>query len=494
MGACHGKSDDLSETFHANVNDHLPSSEDYERIPLVSLELAVDPLITLLPAVQTYVRLARDRCRHPADGLTCDQSASIMLLTMRWQPVDQCLYAVLNATVTSTDAEPLKRWFLYLKLLYTALMRLPSIHRTIYRGIKADVRKQYPKGKAIDWWYFTLCTHSLSVLQSEKYLGRTGPRSIITIDSHSSKDIQKHSFFPSTDMILLLTPGQFHVTQCLEHEPDLHWIQLEEMHSSLTLLQPPRVTPLADMPVVPLPFPVASVETYPSLRHRSRVGQPMQSDQNLERAIANVRPHSTVQLRADSLSNNDMRLIVRQAIVSKKCSELWLYNSKVTSQGALILANNLHNNTTLKKLYVNDNCIQDRGVYYLARALSINNSTLKELHLARNGIGSRGAQYLAEMLATNRTLKTLSLFGNKIDDQGMKHLTHALTHCNSTLECLYLSGNTLATDASVDSLVDMFKQNRTLKKLHLFNCKFSHAGRNKLREAARSKPSFSLYI
>ena len=243
MGTCHGKRDGASENFHANIHDHhFPSREDYERIPLVSLELAMEPLIALLPAVQTYVRLARDRCRHPADGLTCDQSASIMLLTMRWQPTDQCLDVVLSDSLTSTDPEPVKRWFLYLKLLYTALMRLPSSHRTIYRGIRADVRKQYPKGKAIEWLSFALCTHSLNILQSEKYLGRTGPRSIITIDCHSSKDIQKHSFFPSTDMILLLTPGQFHVTQCLEHEPDLQWIQLEEIHSSLTLLQPTPVS------------------------------------------------------------------------------------------------------------------------------------------------------------------------------------------------------------------------------------------------------------
>jgi Ran GTPase-activating protein (RanGAP) involved in mRNA processing and transport len=189
-----------------------------------------------------------------------------------------------------------------------------------------------------------------------------------------------------------------------------------------------------------------------------------------------------------------MKMIVQQGIINKRCTELWLYNTQITSQGALILSNGLYNNKTLIRLYLNDNCIHDQGVHSLSRILSINNSTLKELHLARNGITNKGAQYIAEMLNTNRTLITLNLYGNQIADYGIKYLTHVLTYYNTTLEYLYLSGNNFMTDLSIDYFIGMLQQNRSLKKLHLFNCNLSDKGKTKLREVIQTKTYFTLNI
>ena len=55
----------------------------YEKMPLVSLEEAVAPLVSILPEVQDYVYFAKQQCKPvPADGLTRDESASIILYTM----------------------------------------------------------------------------------------------------------------------------------------------------------------------------------------------------------------------------------------------------------------------------------------------------------------------------------------------------------------------------------------------------------------------------
>jgi hypothetical protein len=239
MGICHGQTTNLQVDYH----DHFLSIKGYENMPLVSLELAVEPLMTLLPSIQTYVHLAKQKCRNPADGLTCDQSAAIMLCTMRWQPVDQCLSYVLNTILRSTDREKLKRWFLYLKLLLTGLRHLPSIHRTVYRGIQLDLSEQYPKDKTIIWWDFSLCTSSLDKLHSKKYLNKNKVRTIFTIECHSSKDISKHSFYPSTDMILLLAATQFRVIQCVKQETNLYWIRLKEIESPLNHLQAVSTVP-----------------------------------------------------------------------------------------------------------------------------------------------------------------------------------------------------------------------------------------------------------
>ena len=52
----------------------------YDEMPLVSLEGAVKPLISLLPKIRDYAHAAKQRCKKPADNLTPDESASIMLL------------------------------------------------------------------------------------------------------------------------------------------------------------------------------------------------------------------------------------------------------------------------------------------------------------------------------------------------------------------------------------------------------------------------------
>lgn len=97
--------------------------EGYEKMPLVSLQEAVDPLVGLLPDSERKAWIAKSNCEMPAD-----ESASICLDSMEWEPRDECLYLALNATLRDRSREKLKPWFLYLKLLLTALARLPSLH------------------------------------------------------------------------------------------------------------------------------------------------------------------------------------------------------------------------------------------------------------------------------------------------------------------------------------------------------------------------------
>ena len=210
----------------------------YEEMPLVPLEIAVEPLVPFLPTVESYVSVAKQRCKNPTDGLTTDESASIMLYSMGWKPHDQCLYVALNATLRSKDRNILEPWFLYLKLFLTALSRLPSKHRYVYRGVKLDLSGQYQTGETIVWWGFSSCTESINVLKSELFLGNTGMRTMFNIECDSSKDIRKHSYFPTEDEIILLAATQLQVVGCLNQGHGLHIIQLREIKPVFPLLQP----------------------------------------------------------------------------------------------------------------------------------------------------------------------------------------------------------------------------------------------------------------
>ena len=207
----------------------------YESMPLVSLEEAIEPLVSMMPRVRSYAYAAKKRCKPvPDDGLTRDESAAIILHSMGWEPRKECLQFALSLTLRSEDKQNVKPWFLYLKLILTALSRLPSIRRTVYRGIKKDLSKEFPAGKVFMWRGLCFCTSSIEVLEKEQFLGKTGSRTIFEIDCDSGKDIRHHSYYEPEQEILLLPARQFKVMACSQTTSKLHKIQLKEISSSMT--------------------------------------------------------------------------------------------------------------------------------------------------------------------------------------------------------------------------------------------------------------------
>ena len=212
----------------------------YAKMPLVPIEQAVEPLVHILLDVQTHAYKAKLRCKEPADNLTPDESAAIMLYTMEWAPRDKCLYVALNSTLRSSSPdreEKLKPWYLYLRLFLNALFRLPPLRISVFRGIKIDSTKEYDKGKTVIWWGFSSSTTAIEVLQAEAFLGKKAVRTIFSIECQTARDICKHSFFPAENEVLLLAATQFQVTGCLD-QGDLRIIQMKETRPSTPILQP----------------------------------------------------------------------------------------------------------------------------------------------------------------------------------------------------------------------------------------------------------------
>ncbi|CAF1090490.1 unnamed protein product [Adineta steineri] len=222
----------------------LAPIEGYENEPLVSLEDAVKPLVDIVPKVQRNVRIVKQNCEEPEDSLTSDESAAIMLYTYESMPHEHSLYVILNAALRSEQRQKLIPWFLYLRLVLTALSRLPSKRCTVNRGVREDLRAQYPKGKTIIWWGFSSCTSSIEVLECENFFGKTGTRTLFQIECHTGKDIKNHSFIQNEDEILLLPARQFSVKGCLDSGNGLHIIQLEETEPIDPLLEPVSIPKL----------------------------------------------------------------------------------------------------------------------------------------------------------------------------------------------------------------------------------------------------------
>ena len=216
----------------------LAPIKGYEKMPLVSLEDTVKPLIPFVPEVDRMVWTVKQQCTAPTEGLSVDQSASIMLYSLEWSPREESVYYALNNFLRATDRNKLKPWFLYLKLLIYSLSKLPATLRTVYRGVKEDLHASYPKDSTFVWWGFSSCTTSVDVLQVEEFLGKSGTRTMFNIECHSGRDIRHHSFFPTEKEVMLLAARQFQVVGSFDSGSGLHIIQLKEIEPPFPLLEP----------------------------------------------------------------------------------------------------------------------------------------------------------------------------------------------------------------------------------------------------------------
>jgi hypothetical protein len=216
----------------------LQPIEGYENMPLVSLEAALHPVTSIVPEVEQMVWTVKQNQFEGEHGLTDDESASIMLYTMEWEPRDNSLYTILNKTLRESDRNLLRPWYLYLRLIMTSLTKIPldSQQLTVYRGSVLDLRAQYPKGASIIWWGFTSCTRSIDILTDERFLWQTGIRTLFTIECHSGKSIKQYSFDPDEEEVLLPPACQFQVMGCHNLDDGLNIIRLKEIRPPFPLM------------------------------------------------------------------------------------------------------------------------------------------------------------------------------------------------------------------------------------------------------------------
>lgn len=210
----------------------------------------------------------------------------------------------------------------------------------------------------------------------------------------------------------------------------------------------------------------------------------------LERIISESEIGGAICLSRRHLTDEDMYIVVERALDEKQCSKLNLsQNQGISPAGISIITVALETNTTLHTFHLtNDIKFSNESAGLFAKALRAN-TYLQVLHLSHNGIGDDGAEKLAEALTENQTLRDLDLADNQIHSHGVQKIASTLQCSNRTLERLSLNYNPIG-DGCVDSLVDMFQYNNTLKELDILRTvtlsakvrtQISQAGQEKVR-------------
>lgn len=165
-----------------------------------------------------------------------------------------------------------------------------------------------------------------------------------------------------------------------------------------------------------------------------------------------------------------MAIIIKHAILGKKCRILNLWGNKFTFESISILSNILNGNRTLKELDLSHNRLLDNGIQIISEVLSLNTCAIKELDLSSNEITDKGAEYLGNMLRKNRKLKSLVLNKNYITDNGFMFLANALVHDNQKLKQLKLESNPFITRIGVINVLNLLRDNQILDDIYVKDC------------------------
>ncbi|CAF1608635.1 unnamed protein product, partial [Didymodactylos carnosus] len=147
----------------------------YRNLPLMTLEMAVKDLKPMIGTLQRDVWIAKQNWQHLSDHLTQDESAAIHLYTMG------SVFEHLSDMLRSKNrTELLAPWLPYLKLLLTALCKLPAVKKIVWRGTSLDLSTKYKTDDRCAWWGSSSCTETLPV--AEFYLGESSFRTLFCIE------------------------------------------------------------------------------------------------------------------------------------------------------------------------------------------------------------------------------------------------------------------------------------------------------------------------
>ncbi|CAF3338909.1 unnamed protein product [Rotaria sp. Silwood2] len=217
-------------------NKILVPIEGYEKKDVLPLNKAVESIKDLLHNIDAMIYTAVENSNEPSDNLRPDESAAIHLYTMEWSGSYDSLYSLLNRTLRSEQRNELKPWFSYLKLLLTALYKLPPLKKIVWRVICGNVSNEYKKKYKI-WWGFSSCTESREV--AEKFIRNCDERTIFKIECINGRSIESHSYFKDEEEILLMPGTYLTVLKNWTEAGNIHIIELQELEPPYQLITPP---------------------------------------------------------------------------------------------------------------------------------------------------------------------------------------------------------------------------------------------------------------
>ncbi|XP_040203166.1 NACHT, LRR and PYD domains-containing protein 12-like [Rana temporaria] len=207
---------------------------------------------------------------------------------------------------------------------------------------------------------------------------------------------------------------------------------------------------------------------------------------DLRSILINNQSLLTLDLSWNNLQDSKLKLLC-ETLRHPGCNlqMLKLYDCGVTSSDCVDLRSILINNRSLTRLNIaNNNNLEDSGTKILCEGLRDPGCTLQRLRLEGCGVTSSGCDDLRSILINNRSLITLELANNNLEDSGVKLLCEGLRNPGCTLQEMWLGGCDV-TSSGCDDLRSILINNRSLTRLDLSHNNLEDSGIKLLCEGLR---------
>jgi hypothetical protein len=501
------------------TNEFLLPIDGYQKVDLLPLEDTMKSIEKYIdPDIQEKVYIAKKRCKNPKDGLTQDESASIQIYTMESTNHKESLYYNLNKALRKEDRQQLIPYFAYLKLILTALWKLPSFSGRVWRGVNGDLTKDFREDDTLVWWGFSSCTRYLSVLESDQFLGKEGIRTLFSIECSNGKIIKNHSYFIHEDEVLLLPGIELLVTGKVRPAPGLTIIEVREVTDSpVVLLKPPFLETttqrIETSSVITTDFDkkfvlntassnsVIAMETSKELSKEVKtLVQELKSNNKkfnngwLKLKIANLSLDDGKAIAEGLAFNKNVdKFSIGSNNISMECLEYMIDSIKTNSRirglyffGAedgnyLVpvctrkLVNTLSVNKTIDRLGITRTTVTNNDVKIITDLLK-RNTTITEFYLRNNPyLNVQSASYLSELIKTTTTITALAFRGKPNVDDDCAMLISSALKVNSSINDLEMLDSQIS-DEGAKAYGEMLTKNHTLKNLYLDDNQITDVG------------------
>ncbi|WP_405692804.1 ADP-ribosyltransferase domain-containing protein [Streptomyces sp. NBC_01185] len=213
----------------ASVKDEglvLPAITGVFDTPLLDFREAVGPVASLLAGIDRHVlrshEFGKRRVEETAGELSADAIAALHLYTC-----ESAFYREINAVLRSPDRDRVVPYLPYLRLLFSAVSRLPARTEPLWRGVALDLRAQYPLGRTVTWWGVSSCTSERGVARA--FLGGRGRRTLFEVTPVRAVGIRSFSAFTGEEEYILSPGTQLRVTDVKADKSGLFTVKLEEL-------------------------------------------------------------------------------------------------------------------------------------------------------------------------------------------------------------------------------------------------------------------------
>jgi predicted DNA-binding WGR domain protein len=181
---------------------------------------------SITSSVTRGAKLANDKVGNPTKPMSKELYGSILLYT------SNAIYKDLNKALREENRAGIKKYFMYLRMLFEAMNILPKNKVTLWRGLSVDLSKQYKKDDIITWWGVSSCTSDKNVAINFMN-GCGGEKTLLTIDTISATDISEITFY-SNEKESLLAPGTQLKVISIEKKDKTAYIHLQEVGRVIT--------------------------------------------------------------------------------------------------------------------------------------------------------------------------------------------------------------------------------------------------------------------